>query len=158
MYIWQVILPIKYKYSQNSSIKHAIKNWSNDLHSDVTKDDIRMANNHRRRCSTWLVIRKMLLKLQWDFKTYLLERLKRNLTVPSGNIRWCSQLWKIFCQFLINLNIHILYGSVIPLLGIYPEANEAYTRIQTYIWMFIPALSITTQTGKNLKILQLLNE
>lgn len=90
-------------YIPPKSILKTSRKWAKTMKEHFTKEIICMAKTYVKRCSVWLLLRRIKIKtmiLLWECKTV-------------------QPLWKIICQFLWNLNMHRTYGWSITLLGIY---------------------------------------
>ena len=121
-----------------------------------------MANKHRKRCSTLLIIREMPIKTIMRYHLKLVRMVINKKSTNNKCWRACAEkgallhswweykliqpLWKTLWRFLKKLGIKPPYDPAIPLLGIYPE--ETKTEKDTCTPMFTAALFTIARTWK----------
>ena len=66
-----------------------IKKWAKDLYRHFSKEDIRMANNHKKKCSTSLVIRSMQIKT--TMRCYLTAI---RVTIINKSTNKLARMWR----------------------------------------------------------------
>ena len=64
-----------------------------------------------------------------------------------------QSLWKAVWQFLIKLNIFLLYSPSIAVISIYPNKLSTYVYTKVWTWIFIATLFIMTKVGTNQDVL-----
>ena len=72
-----------------------IKNWAEDLNRHVPKEDTQMANRHKKRCSTWLVVGEMQTKTTMrfhltPFRMTLIKKSTNNKLLECGEKGTCD--------------------------------------------------------------------
>ena len=115
------------------------KKWAKEPNRYFSKEDIQMASQHMKRCSTSLIIRKMQIKTTRGIISHQCEWLPSKSTNnkcrrrcgEKGTLLYCcwecklvQPLWRTVWRFLKKLETELPYNPTIPLLGIHTEETR----------------------------------